>query len=98
MSVKDETFQPEFALHSSPTWSSTADYAESKHVGVTCRAGAENCVLVLVSPEDYLQVKSSAHGRACHDDRWHDSHISRGVAAAVVGYPPFVVCCVYLVL
>lgn len=54
-------------MHRSPMWPSTADYAESKHVGVTCQAGAENCLLVLVSPEDYVQVKSSAHGQACLD-------------------------------
>jgi hypothetical protein len=64
----DETSQPEFAVHLYPMWSSAADYAESKHVDVTCQVGAENCTQVLMSPEDYVQVKSSANGRVCPDD------------------------------
>jgi len=86
-------------VHRSSMWYITADYAESKHVGVTCQAGAEKCELVLVTLEGYVQGKSSAHGRACLDDRsWDDSHISHGVAAAVIDGSAFVVCCVYLVL
>lgn len=73
---------------------STDDYAESKHVDVTSQAGAENCLQVFVSPEDYVQVKSSVHDRACLDE----SHISHGVAATLAGYSVFIVCCIYLVL
>jgi len=83
-------------VHRSPMWSITADFAESKHVGVTCQAGAENCELVLVSPEDHVQGKivcsrSGLRRRSLLDD-------SHGVAAAVIGGFAFVLCCIYLVL